>query len=288
MGKLKLIIRDDDTNYFTDPSIIDAAYQILFEKNKAICLSLIPAHLSSIEMDMHGRPRNAHADIPEVMRNKRAYSPIYENWELSQFLIKKRQSRCLEFVLHGYAHTADEFVTSYSVAQQLLEEGVRLLGFIDGASPSVFVAPYDRLSVQATQAVLENGYHLCTSHRNLIKYGVLDSLSQHLVAIIDNDYCRAFLYKNNNVILTSDRFFYVENTSKDACYETQATRLQQALDAAIPFYIVTNHYWQFSSHEPQILEAWLKYSDLIVNCSEIEIVTFSELISAILESHTHA
>ncbi|MGN6347157.1 MAG: DUF2334 domain-containing protein, partial [Candidatus Nitrosocosmicus sp.] len=92
-GKIPILIRDDDTNYFTKRNMLESIYSKAWEKNYKVSLSVIPYQKAIND-----------ACIPPDARNSQEYYPIENNKELCLFLKDKVNLNQVEIIQHGISH----------------------------------------------------------------------------------------------------------------------------------------------------------------------------------------
>lgn len=243
-----LIIRDDDTSYFTPPEKLEAIYSPLWARNLPVCLAIIPALRCDVRvLSREGAPYDP--SIPPERRGDSNAYPIADNRALCAFLNDKIQRGLVEICLHGYAHSYHEFAASDS---SLLAAKVRDgLAALHEAFPSAdirtFIAPYDVMSPQAIQVVLEAGLSLCTASRNLDGLPDLPALPPYAAARLPS----------GTRLFTCDEYLFHHRDSAENCLANARERLHSA-----ETFILSNHYWSFF-HDWQdahthsgLLEAW--------------------------------
>jgi hypothetical protein len=84
---MKVIIRDDDISYFTQPSMLEEIYSKCWDCGIPICFSVIPSHST----DTQGSGLEYEPNIPPAYRCKKAEYAVSENKKLCNFLNKKNQ-----------------------------------------------------------------------------------------------------------------------------------------------------------------------------------------------------
>ena len=139
-------IRDDDTNYFTNPEELEEPYSSL-PGDVPVSLAVVP---------YHGCTRTYA--IPEEKWEGDERHPIGENEELVEYLRKEVDTGRFSIMLHGYDHTkfdgAPEFVGGTNLYDKLTE-GRRYLEKLFSTNIDIFVPPNNSFSNRGLRAVKE-------------------------------------------------------------------------------------------------------------------------------------
>lgn len=191
---MKIVLRDDDTCYYTHPEELIAAFDDLY--NIPISLSVIPFATYK------------HAETNPFFPHKEAgkYMDIAENVELVRFLQKKVIDNHFEIMLHGIHHeyrnncghdwktemqfyTTEELVRIFSMCKKHLET-------LFNQTIGTFIGPSNDISPNCAAALdylgLNTNYTVSKKFNRLIAY---DNVSNYL---------RCNLYK----LLTAKRYRY--------------------------------------------------------------------------------
>ena len=161
----KIIIRDDDTSYFTSPQRLEAIYGRLWAAGLPVCLAVIPNIYADTRV--YWTAGNPHDPaIPPAQRGQDQHFSLLGNAELCQYLNEKAAAGLVEICLHGYAHIFYEFTThDRGRIWDMLDAGLEILArALPAAAIKTFIAPYDRLSPAAFTALIERGL----SHKHQI------------------------------------------------------------------------------------------------------------------------
>jgi len=169
---MQIILRDDDTSFFTPIPMLERLYGKVWEHNLPVCLSVIPAHNAANVVPSPPFWKGGPFIEPNVAPPYRGQAQEYQvsdNHELCQYLIQRAREGLVEICLHGYNHDWLEMTsTDRAVIQRKLDEGRRIF---DKAFPGVdirtFVTPYDKISDEALEMVLKAGYHTGVFTQNL-------------------------------------------------------------------------------------------------------------------------
>src|SRR5262245_1794450 len=138
-GKMPIIIRDDDTNFFTRPDMLETIYSKAWYEGFKISLSIIPFQRGTEDVCVH--PEKRHTGL---------LYPIANNDELVRFLREKIQSQLIEILQHGLSHSIlnfrGEFGINNSEHNTNLQSARKILKQVFGESPRFFTPPYDDIS----------------------------------------------------------------------------------------------------------------------------------------------
>lgn len=148
--KERVILRDDDLSYFSNPAEIEKLYGSLWER-VPISFAVIPKIYSH------------QIEAPQNVQHEKEYYSISENEELVSFLRKKISEGKVKILQHGYTHR--NFGSQYELERSGVEllvkelsEGKRILEEAFQISVDTLVAPHDRFSRDAIRAVEQVGY----------------------------------------------------------------------------------------------------------------------------------
>jgi hypothetical protein len=226
-----LIIRDDDTSYFTPPEKLQAIYGALWAQHVPISLAVIPALRGDVRV-LHREGAPYDPCIPPEHRGSTQTYNVAENRALCAFLNDKIQQGLVEICLHGYTHAYHEFAQRDS---DLLARSVRDgLAMLRDAFPTAelrtFVAPYDVMSPEAIRVVLDAGLSLCTASKNLAELTDVPHLPPYA----------GIRLPSGAQLFTCDEYLFHHRDSAESCLANARERLQHA-----ELLIISNHYWSF-------------------------------------------
>lgn len=287
---INFVIRDDDTSYLTSPGELEELYRPIWEHGAPVCLSVIPAHFTDVKVEYYGQSLDYDPNIPISYRGIRKHHLLIDNETLCGYLQALVKSKSVEIELHGFSHKHIEFGTEdISVLRKQLDAGASILNLVFPA-PSTFVAPYDFLSSKAIRIVMESGYNLCTSLGTLKEIGILNlGDSNDHVKLIENTPPFGLLKYSDQLIFTSDQYFFNDLDDPDECLRNASETLNSALKANTHIFICTNHYWQFFRHGKgngyRLLDKWFQFMETIFATPEIEISSFSNLPTKLRVAH---
>jgi len=156
---MKIILRDDDTCYFTKPEELERAFGKVWDF-APVSLALIPFIWSGL------KPILSFENHPQEKSEK--FFPVGENKELVEFLRKLLKEKKICLMLHGYSHKyynhqyyieGAEFVAGENLYQKV-KEGKQYLEKLFETKITTFVPPSNVLSEEGWKAVTENGLNI--------------------------------------------------------------------------------------------------------------------------------
>lgn len=164
---MQMIIRDDDTSFFTTPARLEQLYTPLWELSLPVCLCVIPAHYGNTIIPT-AEPF-VDPNIAPQYRGQDKYFPITDNPEICAFLREKVEKGLVEICLHGYSHDWMEFKSDdRALLDKKLSEGRAILQqAVPKAALHTFVAPYGGVTDIAVQAIFDAGYHTMLDVRSV-------------------------------------------------------------------------------------------------------------------------
>ncbi len=164
---MKLIIRDDDLNYFSPIKKIERIYKGIWDK--------YPVHFAVIP--------NIYAvqgsEIPENARPEKQYYKINENKRLVDFIKRKLKEKKIVIWQHGFTHRnyGDKFElerSDFNILYRELKQGKKILENTFKVKIDTLVAPHDRFSKQAILAAEKIGYkYICRGYSPLPREFIL-------------------------------------------------------------------------------------------------------------------
>lgn len=262
---MPVIVRDDDSGFFTRPAQLEAIYGPLWDQGIPVCIAVIPAQNANVRV-AHRPNQPYDPSIPPVYRGNTRNYPILNNPELCVYLNQKARDGLVEICHHGYCHAYMEFLSEDADRlRKKLIEGRRLLeeAFPD-VSIKTFIAPYDRISAVGLDVVLDFGYNICTATENLAAAPSLPQLAPY----------RSAELANGRQLFTCDEYLFVHREEPQQCLANARQRLERE-----ELLIVGNHYWMFyydwQETPTPLLEQWHRFVDMIVSESNQQITTFA-------------
>jgi hypothetical protein len=149
--RLRFCIRDDDTNFFTQPEELEKAYARIIECGP-VSLAVVP----------YCRPGTNKA-VPAALRGSWSVYPLHENVALVDYLRSKVAAGKFEIMLHGYYHDEPhgrpEFGEGDDLDHRVLH-GRQYLEDLLQTTIRVFVPPHNQIGRRGLRAVAQAGLHL--------------------------------------------------------------------------------------------------------------------------------
>jgi hypothetical protein len=149
-ARIPIVIRDDDTNFFTRPKMLDTLYSQVWKDGFKVSLSVVP--------NQRGIDDGC---IPPEVRKTRSDYPISGNRELLKFLKTRVENKSIEILQHGFYHKnmengRGEFSQEPN-AKINIENGRRILRDVFDIEPKFFVPPFDDISETNLDLVVKIG-----------------------------------------------------------------------------------------------------------------------------------
>lgn len=263
---MQIIIRDDDTSFFTPPEMLLKVYAPLWDVAIPVSLSVIPAHYANIRIPQANAEAGDFIDpnIPPRFRGQDQRFPITDNAVLCTFLSDLQARERIEICLHGFDHDWMEFKAEAApLLSQKLHDGRQLL---DAAFPDApirtFIAPYDGISSAAFTAIIEAGYHTQAHPANLPANPFIHGCELR----------KAYRLPAGNTLFTSHPLDPL--TAPDA-WLADAEQRRASSDVLI----IVNHYWMFfdewGSTRDDMLANWHHFMREVHRRFSDSLVTFS-------------
>jgi len=160
-----LVIRDDDTSYFTPSYKIEKIYKQALERGFKVSLGVIP-RLKAINDPC----------VPPKYRGKMSQHAVCDNKELMDYLKVKIAKHQVDIVQHGYTHenlhnVPEFYIRDSSEIKTRLRLGRKILEKCLPIKISVFLAPQNMVSKQAWNVIKQEGLALCRKEKRL--YGLM-------------------------------------------------------------------------------------------------------------------
>lgn len=175
---MDIIVRDDDTSFFTQPAMLERVYRRVWEQHLPVSLAVIPAHYGAVLIPSANGQQAATYDwnIPPQFRGQPAHFPVSENAELCAVLTQWEREGLIEICLHGYTHDWMEWTTpDKALLQRKLDDGRSIFDrAFPGADIRTFITPYDRVSDEGFDVILKAELNVCIDTVNVpAAYGPL-------------------------------------------------------------------------------------------------------------------
>ena len=195
-GKIPILLRDDDTNYFTDNRMLESVYSEAWNRGFKVSLSVVPLQMGIDDIA-----------VPPSSRASNRYYSIAENESLVKYIGKKIDNRIVEVIQHGLSHEPIKGIRGEfggnSGKNGDIEKGRNIIKQAFKAEPKFFVPPGEDISNQNLSAVLEQG--LVPIYRDTIIDRILRSKS--IPSYVKNSAMRLIM---NTYIKNTDENFGVQ------------------------------------------------------------------------------
>jgi len=149
---MKILIRDDDINYFTDAEILEEIYSNVWGKNIYVYFGVIPFQKGE-----------KSGQVPEEFQDTDKIFPVEENKQLIQFLREKAKKGKVKIALHGYHHKNENGKAEFFSGTELymkMKEGKNYLEKIFDSEVNYFIPPHNEISRSGVKAAIKNEMYL--------------------------------------------------------------------------------------------------------------------------------
>ena len=281
-----VIIRDDDTSFFTTPAMLQVIYGKVWDSGLPICLSVIPSY-AAVEVPakfiQDYLKSSFDVNIPQSYRGSGKHYPITGNADLCSFLNDLVQAELIEVCVHGLHHAGEFFSEDAVMLRQALGKAVSQLQTNFPTSPcQTFVPPYEYFSRQAREVLLEAGMNISTTYRNFFIKSWFDRFSHWRYQFRERwgssiPYQTTFRWKNSKVFLGFHLF--PSHLSPSQGLE-EAIRYFEGCRASNNVFIGVSHYWSFFNNWEKInadlLKAWYEFLEYLRVQTDVQWITFSQ------------
>ena len=269
-----VVIKDDDTCFFTPVNILEALYGEILEKN-VVNLSVIPNVYSSIKLDeneiYYKKDKLKYDPLisPEYSGSDRYYN-VNDNPELIDFLNRKN----VDVLQHGYAHEKINSMPEFSIRDREFVykravEGKNILNKCVKRGISFFVPPWNIVSKEFI-----SGSQL--QYKGIITAGILpvyNNLNIFIPYYVNKLFKRRYyMYKN---ILLIDTYDLIQKYMDVSLIPGKFNSILNNNDIVI----IQNHYWIFMNNwkkDDNMIEQWKSlYSKILDN--NVRIISYNEL-----------
>jgi hypothetical protein len=149
-GKIPILVRDDDTNYFTSERMLESIYSEAWAQGYKVSLSVVPIQKGVNDIS-----------VPPGSRESNRYYSIADNESLTGYIRKKVDQNVVEVIQHGLSHEKvdgirGEFGGNLGKKDEI-EKGLNIIRQAFGMVPKFFVPPGEDISNQNIIASLEQG-----------------------------------------------------------------------------------------------------------------------------------
>jgi peptidoglycan/xylan/chitin deacetylase (PgdA/CDA1 family) len=149
-GNTPILLRDDDTNYFTDERMLESVYSEAWNQGFKVSISVIPFQMGI----------NDIAVPPGFRTSNKCYS-IADNESLVEYIRKKIDEKVVEVVQHGLSHELIRGIRGEfggtSGRDEEIEKGRNIIKKAFKTEPKFFVPPGEDISKPNLMAVLKQG-----------------------------------------------------------------------------------------------------------------------------------
>ena len=299
-GNIPVLIRDDDTNFFTKTKMLESVYSKAWNEGFKVCLSVVPLQRGINDIC-----------VPPEMRTTGLLYSIDENRDLIYYLKGKIHDELVEVLQHGLSHDYAKGARGEFGINCSKKDNIKLgMGIIKKAfevEPSFFVPPGEDVSKQNLKASLALGmipvYRHTFFDRFLRHSFIPDTAKQTALKIFMSRY-----NSNNNKIQTLDEkylFQFVKPviisvgkcaitwslpkiiksanlTSFESLFKLTSKVIEYSIINRNPVCII-NHYhlyyydWSSSISRNDLLKAW---KQILISFDKLKFawkVSFSEL-----------
>jgi Uncharacterized protein conserved in bacteria (DUF2334) len=149
-GKIPILVRDDDTNYFTCERMLESVYSEAWAHGYKVSLSVVPFQKGIGDIS-----------VPPSSRTSNKYYSIADNESLIKYIKTKVDQNVVEVIQHGLSHeTVDDIRGEFGnnlVKREEIENGYNIIRQAFGIIPKFFVPPGEDISNQNIIALQEQG-----------------------------------------------------------------------------------------------------------------------------------
>lgn len=151
LGKVPILIRDDDTNFFTKTSMLESLYSEAWEEGYKVCLAVVPFQKGTNDIS-----------IPPDMRATGLHFSISDNEPLLHYLKDKIQNGRIEILQHGFSHdnsddARGEFGRELDKNKEV-ELGRNIIKEAFDVDPKFFIPPGEDISKQNLTTLVRLGF----------------------------------------------------------------------------------------------------------------------------------
>jgi hypothetical protein len=280
-GRLPILIRDDDINFFTKTDMLELMYSEAWKQGFKVSLSVIPCQ-SGID-DLCVPPEQRKTALPY---------PIADNRSLTKYLKCKIDQGSVEILQHGIHHTYEGFHRGEfagTVQSNSILQGRDILEETFGKKPTFFVPPGEDISDKNLKLILQLG--MIPIYRNTIfdRYmrlrhipNLIKSISFNLImSVYSKGYLEESILSSMKPVILSPMEGFIEwslPSTKFTNIKTNEDLLRLSKDiinscsiSRTPICIINHYHSYFSNWDPTITKnelcrTWIKvmksFSDL--------------------------
>jgi len=175
---MRIIIRDDDVNYFTEPETLEELYNEVWQRNLIVYFGVIPFQKSE-----------KSGQVPEKYWKSEKIFSVGENTKLIDFIKRKIKEEKVKVMLHGYHHKNENGKPEFVGGDNLIEKvrkGKEYLENLFSCKVEFFVPPHNEISKKGVRTVMKN---------NMCLFNIPDIFAQPISSIPDYIKHRIFWQK---------------------------------------------------------------------------------------------
>jgi hypothetical protein len=149
-GMVPILIRDDDTNYFTKTEMLDSIYSKAWEKGFKVSLAVVPFQAGTDDII-----------VPPNVRGTDSHFSVSDNIPLTHYLRDKIKKGAVEVLQHGFTHSntkegRGEFGKDLD-KKDIIGLGRNIIKQAFEVEPNFFVPPGEDISKKNLITLVESG-----------------------------------------------------------------------------------------------------------------------------------
>jgi hypothetical protein len=261
IDEIRVLIREDDVNYFTDPNLLIKIHAPLLDLKLPLNLAVIPL----ADCMLH------EPFIDKRFRGRNLYLAVSKNDELVEFM------KCSNITVmqHGYTHTlryglVESKLHDVNTFKRRMCAGAKILENV-GIKPRFFVPPRDYLSKQLWSAVFDiyDGVSLNTmslvqtSRNSLRKVWFLDFIPKALAPSLIIPFLVSRI-RATNYILVKNKFLILEHKGLyfgSMSYHNLIENFKK-FSHRYRYIMIVTHHWYFDDKK---INDWHKLLAFLIN-----------------------
>lgn len=283
-----LIIRDDDTNYFTPQSVLEKLYGQLWDNGIPVSLSVIPSVLSQKKYNLGYNPI-----VPSQYTGQEDHFDVSRNESLCEYLEKKVHNTGTEICLHGFEHSLHDGLKEFAVnnkshLRQAINDGTAILQRIFPSQKiRTFIPPFDALSREGLEVIGEKSLNLSIngtpSHWASAQ---IFSWSTKFKMLIKRKrpFPSSMVFQGNRSKIFFHDGLWFSNLYGPCRIKRDVSSLVQNIIKPTRkdiLFVITNHYWEFFKKdfqlETSLYKEWIEFVSLLLkHRDEINFTTFDK------------
>lgn len=230
---MKVIVRDDDISYFTQPELLQQLYDPLWTHGLPVCLSVIPYHYDSVKVTYRSGVAEPDENTPISQFGQGLSHPISNNPHLTNFLSNLDCQELAELCVHGFEHRYREFHVDAHKAQELLDSSLEIFAAsFPSVKPKTFVPPYESLSSEALTVL--------NAHKLNVATDAETAVDLHLACAGGKE--EPIFAGGDDSLVFAGASYVFDPLKNDSQVEIG---IEATLNSSPNLLIITNHYWDF-------------------------------------------